>query len=120
MILADLIRWRWTKLHSDSTVYTDSTVPITSGCSYLLDVLTDKVALIRFRKLNIIFEDRWAIRPSSRLFSVLLKCEVDRRVATTNDKYKSSKDNQKRLPKMICIPETKRDEWIIDYLYSIL
>ena len=54
LILADLIRWRWTKLHSDGPVYTESTVPITSGCSYLLDVSTEKVALIRFRKLNII------------------------------------------------------------------
>ena len=49
LILVDLIRWRWTKLHSDGPVYTDSTVPITRGCSYLLDVSTDKVALIRIR-----------------------------------------------------------------------
>ena len=54
LILADLVRWRWTKLHSDSPVYTESTVPITSGCSYLLDVSKDKVALIRLRILNII------------------------------------------------------------------
>lgn len=53
LILADLIRWRWTKLHSDGPVYTDSTVPITRGCSYLLDVSTDKVALIRHQKINI-------------------------------------------------------------------
>ncbi len=54
LILADLVRWRWTKLHSDSPVYTDSTVPITSGCSYLFDVSTDEVAFIRYRILNII------------------------------------------------------------------
>jgi hypothetical protein len=44
LILADLVRWRWTRFHSDSLVYTDSTVPITRGCSYLFDASTDKVA----------------------------------------------------------------------------
>ncbi len=50
LILADLIRWRWTKLHIDGPVYTESTVPITSGCSYLFDESTDEVALIRHQK----------------------------------------------------------------------
>jgi len=44
LILADLVRWRWTRFHSDSPVYTDSTVPIASGCSYLFDASTDEVA----------------------------------------------------------------------------
>ncbi len=43
LILADLVRWRWTRFHSDSPVYTDSTVPIASGCSYLFDASTDEV-----------------------------------------------------------------------------
>ncbi len=43
LILVDLVRWRWTRFHSDSPVYTDSKVPIASGCSYLFDASTDEV-----------------------------------------------------------------------------
>ena len=116
LILADLIRWRWTKFHSDGPVYTDSTVPITRGCSYLLDVSTDKVALIRIRNKHwtLLFEDRWALRPSSRLF--IMHCK---RVKSTDESWrqkdnKSSRDNQRSCP------DTKREEWLIDYLYFIL
>ena len=62
--------------------------------------------------------------PSGLLQDYFMCCKrvksTDESRQQTKMKYKSSKDNQKRLPKMICIPETKRDEWIIDYLYSIL
>ncbi len=55
--------------------------------------------------------------PSGLLQDYLL-CDVNvySRPTSRNDKrgwkYKLSKDNQKRLPKILCIPETKREKWI--------
>ena len=53
LILADLVRWRWTRFHSDSPVYTDSTVPITSGCPYSVKTSRQKKLPQPHQKINI-------------------------------------------------------------------
>ena len=108
LILADLVRWRWTKFHSDSPVYTNSTVPIKSGYSFLFDVSTDEVApnLIRNKHWTL-FEDRWALRPSSRLFFMCCKRVKSTDVShkqtmpkrTLNDVQYSVKDDDKSRQK---------------------
>ena len=91
LILADLIRWRWTKPHSDGPVYTDSTVPITRGCSYLLDVSTDKVALIRHRTLNIIIWRQMGPPAFFKIYYVLLK-----RVKSTDESWRQTTNISRR------------------------
>ena len=104
LILADLIRWRWTKLHSDGPVYTDSTVPITRGCSYLLDVSTDKVALIRIRNKHwtLLLENRWA---TGLLQELLCTINVHCR-STSHDDRRRQKCLQTTTNEL---PDTKRN-----------
>ena len=131
----------WSGSMETEEVYTNSTVPITSGCPYSVRRVVRRSCPQPSQKQNIwtlLFEDRWAIRPSSRLFIVGCK-----RVKSTDVSHKQKTPKKSvettsiRVAKSVVVTEVttnvvkltlifivyswnKMEEWLIDYLYFIL
>ncbi len=119
LILADLVRWRWITPQRQSGLHRQHSPH--HERLFLSARRVDRRSCPKpHQTQNIKHYYLKTDGPSGLLqdFVICCKrvymCKVDRRVATTNDDENISrqKTTKKGCQKMICIPETKREEWI--------
>ena len=107
LILADLIRWRWTKLHSDSPGSHRKHSPHHERLFLSARRVDRPSCPHQTSEINVEYYYLKTDGPSGLLQDFIVWCK---RVKSTDEswrqrrwKYKSSKDNQKRLPNIFLI-----------------